>query len=120
MKDNMKLKLWDKALKIDGLDPMEYRKDVCGALMIFSKYGMLEDEFGWIEDYIYPISRGGDDRLDNLRPMQAKNAISKGDDFPVYFRAVKSVNNRNVPMRGQCRVSLSLIEKIREFYGYQG
>lgn len=119
MTEDLKIKVWEKGRIVNGLAPQEYRKDACGALMIFSKFGKTDDEFGWSVDHIYPQSKGGDDRLENLRPMQVSNATSKGDDFPVYFRAVKMVDNRNIANRAQCRVSEKLTAKINELYGCQ-
>lgn len=116
--DELRLKVWEKGRKIQGLNPKEYRKDACGAIMIYSKFGNPSDEFGWGIDHIYPEILGGDGRLENMRPMQYQNLISKGSDFPVYMRTVKAVDNRNVFNRGQCRVSETIIEKLAEIYGF--
>ncbi len=101
MNEEIRLEVWKKGREIDGLDPSEYRKDACGAIMIYSKFGVFNNEFGWGIDYIYPSTLGGDDRMENLRPMQYQNIISKGSDFPVYFRPVKGEDNRNVPNKCQ-------------------
>lgn len=61
-------RLWNKASKIDGLNPLIYRKDACGALIMRDKFGM-ENPFGWVIDHIFPVDLGGDNHFDNLRPL---------------------------------------------------
>ena len=86
---------------------------------MFSKFGMATDEFGWDIDFIYPLSRGGDDSVENLRPMHCLNIKSKGDDYPVYFRAVKANDEkRNAANRSQCKVSASVQAILKEHYGF--
>lgn len=119
MNEEIVLKIWDKGRHVDGLSPEMFRMDSCGALMLFSKFGNHEDEYGWGIDHIYPIALGGDERLENLRPMQWRNLQSKATDFPVYFRSVKSENDHNVDNRGQCRVSPRIYDTLKEIYGFE-
>lgn len=87
--------IWTKGRKAGCLDPREYRLDVAGALMKKSLYGK-EGNLGWEVDHIYPkeklkASKIPEDRWDdmiNLRPMNAKNNVAKGEDYPNYKRAV--------------------------------
>ncbi|MDE7402279.1 MAG: HNH endonuclease [Muribaculaceae bacterium] len=113
-------RIWEKGIKIEGLDPDLYRKDVAGALMIFTKFNDHTDEYGWSIDHIYPIAMGGDDNPVNLRPMHIENIRSKGSDFPVYFRVRKMDGTRNIIQRGQCRIGTKLLETIKTLYGYNG
>ena len=110
--------IWDKALKIKGLPPQLVRKDVCGALIVRNRYGDRNSIFGWEVDHIYPVFKGGKDDMVNLRPMQWENNQKKGNDYPVYFGAVKAneSGNSNIPYSGQYRVNEQLQEQLKEIY----
>lgn len=58
-----------------------FRKDVYGASMFRAIYGR-EEPWGWEIDHIKPVSKGGTDDLDNLRPLQWQNNRAKGDSYP--------------------------------------
>ena len=83
--------IWRKGRSIQGLDSDIYRIDVAGAIMKKGLYGN-EGNLGWEIDHIYPKeklkahkipeSRWND--MVNLRPMNAKNNVAKGDDYPQY------------------------------------
>lgn len=111
-------KIWDKALIVKGLPQQLVRKDVCGALIVRNKYGDRSSSFGWEVDHIFPIAKGGDDSLTNLRPMQWDNNRAKGNDYPVYFGAVKAndADFSNVPFTGQYRVNENLQKELNKLY----
>lgn len=69
---------------------------------------------------MYPLSQGGDDNMDNLRPMQWENNASKGNDFPVYNSAVRAEGNDNIHEKAQFKVNDSLVEKLRALYELEG
>jgi len=69
--------VWEKA-KIDpNNDSNEWRKDECGAWIARDEYGNRNSQYGWEIDHISP---GGDDSISNLRPLQWKNNVDKGDE----------------------------------------
>ena len=83
--------VWLKGRTVDGLDASKYRLDDDGAMMIRGCYGE-KGMYGWEIDHIFPKAKlkemgVNEDRWDiplNLRPLNAKNNASKGDDYPNY------------------------------------
>ena len=60
--------VWEKGIIVPGNNPAIYRKDVCGAFIRRDSYGK-QTQYGWEIDHIVPVSKGGSDRLHNLRPQ---------------------------------------------------
>lgn len=102
--NQLKRQVWEKGQKVEGFNPDMYRKDPCGAWIVWDKYGVLDNLYGWEIDHIYPQSklqkRGSHaeliDDLRNLRPMQHDNNASKSDDYPSYTAVVTSEGNKNI------------------------
>ena len=96
--DNIINKVWGKGLKDKRYDPDFVRKDACGAWIIREKYDDRNSPFGWEVDHIYPEERlkklGVPENLRNdivnLRPLNWKNNISKGADYPHYQSKLKA------------------------------
>lgn len=97
-------KIWEQGRSVEGLDPTIYRTDVVGGLMKRTLYGK-EGNLGWEVDHIYskkklktlgvPENRWDD--MVNLRPMNAKNNVAKGEDYPRYNVAVQYNNDKMAP-----------------------
>jgi hypothetical protein len=49
-----------------------FKRDEFGATIAKQEYGK-ESEYGWAIDHIVPISKGGTDAVDNLKPVHWKN-----------------------------------------------
>jgi len=94
------LQIWEKGVAVLGYDSHEYRKDVCGAWMHYSKYGDRNSKYGWEIDHIYPRKKAEEhhhnaDVLANLRPMQWENNQMKGLDYPEYKARVRASNEND-------------------------
>lgn len=84
--------IWNKGLQDPKFNPNLVRKDACGAWMIRGRYNDRKSPFGWEVDHIYPESKLKDlkvpdeliDNVVNLRPLNWKNNVSKGSDYPHY------------------------------------
>lgn len=108
--------VWNKGIPVKGVPEDFIRKDVCGALMIKSRYGDTNSEFGWVIDHIYPLFKGGREDLENLRPMQWKNDLAKGNDYPVYYGSVRAEGIINKPYSAQYKVSQELQDILKDLY----
>jgi len=107
---------WQNSTIVEGFDPKVYRKDACGAWIVWDKYGVTDNIYGWQVDHIVPQSmlEGIDASLvddnRNLRALQHQNNASKGNDYPAYTAVVTSELNKNV----QKTQNLVVNEKTRE------
>lgn len=107
--------VWEKAGVLAGFDPVMYRRDACGALIMRDKYGKV-NPFGWEIDHIFPESMGGDDQLDNLRALHYLNNRSKRDDYPSYTSAVTFNGVENVEVIRNMTVNKVVRKRIQELY----
>ena len=114
--DDIIHKVWEKAKQVDGFDPAIFRKDPCGAWMVFNKYGLRDNAYGWEIDHVYPVALGGDDDFRNLRAMHWRNNASKGDDYPSYIARVTSDGNKNRECYRSHTVNPSLRAFIKQKY----
>lgn len=108
--------VWEKARRVEGYNGDSIRKDSCGAWILRSQYGNTDSMFGWEIDHVYPVSKGGGDDLQNLRPIQWENNRSKGEDYPSYTAVVQSEEDRNVYRRNQYTINSALQEKLGILY----
>ncbi|NJR43554.1 MAG: HNH endonuclease [Akkermansiaceae bacterium] len=74
--------VWAKGQVVSGYDPAAVRKDTCGKLIKWEKYGDTNSEQGWETDHIKPKAKEGGDELSNLQPLQWRNNRTKGDNYP--------------------------------------
>lgn len=109
-------KLWEKATKIEGLDPAVFRKDPCGAIISRTHFRQPAAMFAWDLDHIFPVSRGGDDREENLRPMHLLNIEAKGDSYPIYHSAVTMDLTSNKPFEQEYAVRKETQQLLSQIY----
>jgi hypothetical protein len=57
-----------------------WRKDECGAWIMYDGYGSEEHEFGW---RIVNVSAGSSDDLDKLRPFHRENDFNRNTGLAV-------------------------------------
>lgn len=109
-------KIWEKGIVVDGYNKNLYRQDSAGAWISREAYGDTDSLLGWEIDHVYPQELGGDNHLDNLRPMNWRNNRSKGEDYPDYTAAVTSQDNKNIYKDTACTVNESLQATLRQIY----
>lgn len=91
--------IWAKGQVDPKYNPDFVRKDDCGAWMIRGRYRERDNIYGWEVDHIYPESKlkrlnvpqEKIDNIDNLRPLNCRNNMSKGSDYPHYQAKMKSM-----------------------------
>ena len=108
--------IWQRARTVEGMDARMVRKDPCGAWIVRDKYGLQDNEYGWVVDHIYPLSKGGDDNPQNLRPMHCANARSKGDSYPSYIVSMTAEGQVNVAVRRVLKVNKAKREVLEVLY----
>ena len=74
--------VWEKAARITGYPPSEWRRDACGRVIKRSAYGDTDSPHGWEIDHFKPVARGGGDHDVNLQPLHWRMNIEKGDQYP--------------------------------------
>lgn len=108
--------VWQKGLVVEGYNPDLYRQDYSGAWIARNAYADRESILGWEIDHVYPKSKGGTDDEVNLRPINWRNNISKGDSYPEYIAEVVSEDNKNVIKATRCTVGTALQAKLKALY----
>ena len=73
--------VWEKAKKIPGKNPDDYRRDAAGNVIRRSSYGK-DSEMGWEVDHKRPVDKDGTDNLRNLQPLQTDENREKGNKYP--------------------------------------
>lgn len=122
--ETKKIKIWNKARVIEGYDPDKYRQDACGAWIAFDEYQNRNSTYGWEIDHIFPKSKLLDanvlleeiDNFSNLRPLNWKNNLSKGDDYPSYRAVCIAEGNINIEVEKELIVNQEIQETIKELF----
>lgn len=122
--EEQKIAAWNRATAVPGFEPQTFRKDACGAWIIWDKYGVDDNIYGWEIDHVVPRamleSRGfSEDEInspENLRALQHMNNVSKGMDYPSYTAVVTSEGDRNVDTIKNLVVNSSLRQKLDKMY----
>ena len=115
---------WDRTNTVDGEDKNEVRRDASGAIIHYSDYKNRDSDYGWEIDHIYPRIRleqaGVPEELindpRNLRPMNWKNNVSKGSDYPSYTTVVIAKGSTNIEKRGTRVVNADIQEELKKLY----
>lgn len=116
--------VWNRASTVNGFDKSRFRKDACGAWIMWDKYGDNDSLYGWEIDHIVPKAlleekgycQKDIDNRDNLRALQHENNASKGDDYPSYTSVVTSEGTENVTMMKYLEVNVKKQEMLRKLY----
>ncbi|MBR4364440.1 MAG: hypothetical protein IKP33_05870 [Prevotella sp.] len=116
--------VWNRATTVEGYDKSRFRKDACGAWIIWDKYGDNDSLYGWEIDHIVPQAlleekgycQKDIDNNDNLRALQHENNASKSDDYPSYTAVVTSEGTENVNVTIFLEVNEKKQEILRKLY----
>lgn len=86
--------VWAKADYVSANNESKgFRKDQCGAWIQRKAYGDRSSPYGWEIDHIKPLSKGGDDKLSNMRPLHWGNNASRQDDKLTTYITSEGSNN---------------------------
>ncbi len=113
--EELKRKVWEKGRIVNNYNPQMFRKDACGAWIMWDKYGDRDSIYGWEIDHILPQNLGGPDILVNLRPLQYQNNISKGIDYPSYTAVVTAEGNKNVEVIRHLVVNEDVRRSLKQY-----
>lgn len=126
LSEKEKDRIFRKARKIEGLDADEWRMDACDAIIYRHSYGRNDDFFGWEVDHIVPqslleengVPQNLIDDFRNLRPLNWRNNVSKGDDYPSYKVEIQSEDGgeSNVIRSRRRTVNQAKQKELRELY----
>lgn len=122
--EELKQRIWGKGTIVEGYAPESVRKDACGAWIVYDCFNDRDNPFGWEIDHIYPecklkekgISQDLIDREENLRPLNWRNNVSKGSDYPSYTATVKADNDRNKLVERALFVNAIIQERLKTLF----
>lgn len=122
--EEQKREYWERTSSVDGEDPQQVRRDASGAIIHYSKYKDRNSDYGWEIDHIYPKSLLEEAKVPeelindphNLRPMNWKNNVSKGCDYPSYTTVLTALGSKNVEKKGTRVVNADIQEDLKELY----
>lgn len=82
--------VWEKGLISPNNNPATWRQDVCGAWIGRNYHGNRKSQYGWEIDHINP---NDSDSINNLRPLQWENNLSKSDGRLVCAKTADGKDN---------------------------
>lgn len=115
---------WNRATSVEGYDATRFRKDACGAWIIWNKYGDTDSIYGWVIDHVVPRSlleeKGFSEEMINnslnLRALQHENNRSKSDDYPSYTAVVTSKGTENIKEWAYLQINETKQKALNAFY----
>ena len=118
--------IWNKGIVDDKYPSDVVRKDACGAFIMFDKFGDRGSLFGWEIDHIYPASELQDigvssdliDDIRNLRPLNWRNNVSKGGNYPFYTASLIADDEEatNIEINQGKVVNESIQQELKVFF----
>ena len=122
--EEQKKTYWERTNIVNGEDKQEVRRDASGAIIHYSDYKNRNSDYGWEIDHIYPKSlleeaQVPEDLINNslnLRPMNWRNNVSKGSDYPSYTTEITAHGNVNIEKKGTRVVNAEVQEKLKELF----
>lgn len=75
--DSIAEQVWLKGRPVEGYSEDVWRYDAANNLIRHDDYGDRNSAHGWEIDHIVPRSRGGSDRLLNLRPLHWRANVAR-------------------------------------------
>lgn len=119
-------RIFSKGTPIDDCNGNELRLDAVGAFIKRSSYGRDDEKYGWEVDHIVPedllrkhkVPQKLIDNEINLRPLNWKNNVSKGDDYPKYRVAIEvdKYMETNISVDIKTVIDDKTQEQLRNFY----
>lgn len=109
-------KAWEKARMVDGFDPNMFRQDACGAWIQKDMFSQPGSMFGWGVDMILPLSMGGSPIEENIRALNYRNLMSKGNDYPSYKAVYTADGLENKETELYLTVNQKTRSKLKKFF----
>lgn len=118
-------KIWRKGVPVEGYNPDIIRQDACGAWILRESYGHEDSDYCWEVDHICPQSllqnKGVDEehinRMENLRPLNRQNNISKAGDYPNYKAVFVANGDQNTECDKRFTVNREVQSELATLYG---
>ena len=117
--------IWRKGVPVEGYNPAIIRQDACGAWILKESYGQEDSDYCWEVDHICPqsileskgIDKSQIERIENLRPLNRRNKISKACDYPSYEAVFVAQGEQNVECEKRFTVNREVQAELSSLYG---
>ena len=107
---------WEKARAVEGFDAAIIRKDACGAWIQKDMYSQSGSMYGWGIDLILPNVLGGDKAKENIRALNYRNLMSKGNDYPSYKAVYTAEGLENKETEMYLTVNKKVRSNLKKIY----